>query len=49
VKKNEKILTYFGDPLCKKYFFFIARGIQLDNGVDSPCFACSDDASPSTI
>ena len=30
-------MTYFGDPLCKKYIFFIARGVQLDNGVDHPC------------
>ena len=35
-KTNEKHLTYFGDPLCKNYFFLIARGVQLDNGVDPP-------------
>ena len=33
MKKN----TYFGDPLRKKYNFFIARGVQLDNGVDPQC------------
>ena len=33
-------MTHFGDALCKKYFLFfyffkifIARGVQLDNGV----------------
>ena len=31
---HEKKLTYFGDPLCN--LFFIARGVQLDNGVDPP-------------
>ena len=36
MKKNENVLTYFGDPLCKKYIFFIACGVQLDNGVDPP-------------
>ena len=34
MKKIDKILTYFGDPLCKSRFCFIARGVQLDNGVD---------------
>ena len=29
-------LIYFGDLLCKKYIFFIAHGVQLDNGVDPP-------------
>ena len=29
-------MTYFGDPLCKKEISFIARGVQLDNGVDPP-------------
>ena len=35
MKKDEKHLTYFGDPLCN-LFYFIARGVQLDNGVDPP-------------
>ena len=30
----KKKMTYFGDPLCN--LFFIARGVQLDNGVDPP-------------
>ena len=34
-KRIDKILTHFGDALCKK-FFFIARGVQLDNGVHPP-------------
>ena len=33
----DKILTHFGDALCKKYIYiyniFIACGVQLDNGV----------------
>ena len=24
-KKNDKILTYFGDPLCKKYILFLSH------------------------
>jgi hypothetical protein len=38
-------LTYFGDLLCKKYIiylfiYFIARGVQLDNGVDPRALIC---------
>ena len=32
ISTQKKHLTYSGDPLCK--FFFIARGVQLENGVD---------------
>ena len=37
-KKIDKILTHFGDTSCKKYICFIARGVQLDNRVNSPGF-----------
>ena len=33
MKKNEEHLTYFCDLF---FYFFIARGVQLDNGVDPP-------------
>ena len=33
-KEIDKILTYFGDPLC--FCFFIAHGVKLDNEVDPP-------------
>ena len=33
-KKNGKFFTHFGDALCKKYIFFIARGAQLHNRVN---------------
>ena len=28
IKNIGKILIHFGDALCKKYYFFIARGVQ---------------------
>ena len=36
MKKIDKILTHFGDALCRKYIYlyFIARGVQLDNRVN---------------
>ena len=42
MKKIDKILTHFGDALCKKIVFFlkkilyfcIARGVQLDSRVN---------------
>ena len=37
LKKIDKILTDFGDPLCKSRFF-IARDVQLDNGMHPPGF-----------
>ena len=35
-KKIDKILTHFGDVLCKKWILFIASGVQIDNGVHPP-------------
>ena len=36
MKQIDKILTYLGDALCKICNLFVARGVQLDNGVHSP-------------
>ena len=39
MNKIDKILTHFGDALCKNdvfSFLFIARGVQLDNRVNPP-------------
>ena len=36
MKKNEKNLTYFVILYVKSIYFLIARGVQLDNGVDPP-------------
>jgi hypothetical protein len=33
MKKNDKILTRFGDATYQKYIFLAARGVQLDNGL----------------
>lgn len=33
IEKIDKIMTHFSDALCKKLFFLIACGAQLDNGV----------------
>ena len=35
-----KILAHFGDALCKKFIFFIARGVQFDNEVHPPPSMC---------
>ena len=40
-KKIDKILTHFGDGLCRKFFFFIARFVQLDNIVNPPGYVQS--------
>ena len=36
-KKFDKILIHFVMQLRKSRFFYLARGILLDNGVTSPC------------
>ena len=36
MKKFDKILTHFGDATYQKYIFWVARGVQLDNGVNPP-------------
>ena len=39
--KFDKNLTHFGDTLCCFLFFVLfACGVQLDNGVNSPCRLC---------
>ena len=35
MKKADEILTQIGDALCRKYIFFIARSVQVDNIVNS--------------
>ena len=37
-----KILAHFGDALCKKFIFFIARGVQFDNEVHPPQVCASE-------
>ena len=40
MKKFDKILTHFGDATYQKYIFWVAHGVQLDNGVTPPPGGC---------